>query len=579
MKIMLIGINSKYIHTNLAIRYLYQDLKKLDEEVVMKEYTINQHFDGILKDIYEEQPDIIGFSCYIWNVSMVHKLGRELKKVLPETQIILGGPEVSFEPKVMMEKEDYIDIIIKGEGEKVLTKVLKKIGENESYHDVDNIAFRVRGRIIENSSSTINSFGKEASFPYEGLHVDPNKIYYYESTRGCPYHCEYCLSSTIEGVSFLPIERIQRELDFFLENKVKQVKFVDRTFNANKGHALGIMQYILENHNGYTNFHFEITAELIDEDFISFLKQVPKDMFQFEVGVQSTNSKTLTAINRRMVFSVIKPKLEALVKLENIHLHLDLIAGLPYEDYFSFRKSFNEVFSLGAEKLQLGFLKMLKGSELRKKAEYYGYIFTDEPPYEILANQWIDFSEILKLKDIEELLEIYWNDHGFPKTLRYIMHNLYKNNEFKFFDDFRQYWKDHGLYAQSQGKERLYEILLRFCQHKNLGQIPLIQNLLRFDYLKENKKRKAPESLEIRTLREKEKIWSKESSHEFLQSSEKRQEFIPDSLEMPAKKLIKKVHFEVFEYPVLENFEEGTIAYKDTVMLFDYEHNRAQIIK
>lgn len=582
MKIMLTGINSKYIHTNLAIRYLYQNLLQLEEEVLIKEYTINQHLGDLLKGIYEEQPDIIGISCYVWNISLVHQLGRELKKVLPETMIILGGPEVSFETRRIMEREDYIDIVVKGEGERTLYELLRRISTNDSYHDMDNIAFRVRGKVMENSEKPCNTLDPSAPFPYEGLPINPNKIYYYESTRGCPYNCEYCLSSAISGVRFLPLERIQRDLDFFLKNKVKQVKFVDRTFNANKSHALGIMEYILENHNHHTNFHFEITAELVDEEFIEFLKRIPMGLFQFEVGVQSTNPETLSAINRRMNFTSIIEPLKALINLENIHIHLDLIAGLPYEDYFTFRNSFNDVFNLGAEKLQLGFLKLLKGSELRKKAGEYGYVCTDGPPYEILANQWIDYSEIFKLKDIENLLEKYWNDHRFPKTLNYIIQTKYKGNGFKFFEDFSVFWKEEDLYEQSQGKEILYQILLEFCRWRNFQEIQFIQNILRFDYLKENTKRKAPHFLEVRSVEEKERVWSKEEAHEFLQNPKNRKRYFPHALEETAKKLIKKVHFEVFEHQVFSGEGKEPVIIgegKYCVILFDYEKDRTYRIK
>lgn len=582
MKIMLTSINSKYIHTNLAIRYLYQNLKQLNEEVIFREYTINQHFDDLLKNIYEEQPDVIGFSCYIWNISLIHQIGRELKKVLPETRIILGGPEVGFDTGKIMEKQDYIDIIVKGEGETTLYELLKRMKENESYHDMSNIAFRVRGKVIENTSKPSNTFHDHAPFPYEGLSTDSNKIYYYESARGCPYNCEYCLSSTISGVSFLPMEKIQRDLDFFIKNKVKQVKFVDRTFNAKKNHALGVMNYIMKNHNGFTNFHFEITAELIDEDFIEFLKTAPEGLFQFEVGVQSTNPETLSAINRNMDFSKIKAPLKALVNLKNIHVHLDLIAGLPYEDYFTFRKSFNEVFSLGAEKLQLGFLKLLKGSELRNKAEGYGYVYTDGAPYEILENLWINYTEILKLKDVEDLLEKYWNDRGFPRTLDYVINTLYKANAFKFFDDFSRYWKERGFYEQSQSKESLYVIVLEFCQSQDFDEILFIQNLLRLDYLKENQKRKIPKGLEVKSSEEKSQVWSKEEAHEFLQSIENKKQYLPHAVEISAKKLIKKVHFEVFEYPITKVLEDELLTLsepKDSVILFDYEYDQAYLIK
>ncbi len=582
MKIMLTAINSKYIHTNLAIRYLYQNLRKLDEEVFIKEYTINQHFEDLLKSIYEEQPDVVGISCYVWNISLVHQIGRELKKVLPETRVILGGPEVAFDTRKIMEKEDYIDMIVKGEGETTFYELIRRMKENESYHDMENIAFRVRGKIIENTSNPSNTFHELAPFPYEGLSVDPNKIYYYESARGCPYNCEYCLSSTISGVSFLPMEKVHRDLDFFLKNKVKQVKFVDRTFNANKSHALGIMKHILKNRNGITNFHFEITAELIDEDFIEFLKTAPKGLFQFEVGVQSTNQETLSAINRKMDFSKIKAPLEALVKLENIHIHLDLIAGLPYEDYFTFRKSFNEVFSLGADKLQLGFLKLLKGSELRNKAEEYGYVYTDGSPYEILENQWINYTEILKLKDVEDLLEKYWNDRGFPCSLGYIINTLYKTNAFKFFEDFSHYWKERDLDEQSQSKESLYVIVLEFCQSQDFDEILYIQNLLRLDYLKENQKRKIPKGLEAKTSEEKNQVWSKEEAHEFLQSIENKKQYLPHAVDISAKKLIKKVHFEVFEYPITKVLDKDLLTAsepKACVILFDYEYDQLYLIK
>ena len=435
MKILLTTLNSKFIHTNLAIRYLRESVKDL-VKVDVREYTINNQLDYILKDIYKHDYDVVLFSTYIWNIYDIVKLCENLKKVKPEIKIGLGGPEVTYDSENAMEKYEFLDYILCGEGELVFRSLVEHFLGEKNIEDVKGIVYRKDGQIIVNEEMELLQNLDEIPSPYENLDVKEyeNRIVYYETSRGCPFNCQYCLSSAIKGLRYFSTDRVKRDLKNLIDARVSQIKFIDRTFNANKKFAKEIMEFLMENDNGYTTYHFEVTAHLLDDDMLDFLKNCKEGLFQFEIGVQSTNQKTLDAVGRRDDFEKLSYVVKKIKSFRNIHQHLDLIAGLPYEGYERFEKSFNDVFNLGIEQLQLGFLKMIKGTGMRNSAKQYGYKFKDYAPYEILFNDFITYDEILKIKDIEDILEKYYNSNNFPLSLEYIIKNYYSESPFKFFE-------------------------------------------------------------------------------------------------------------------------------------------------
>ncbi len=569
MKVMLVALNAKYIHTNLAIKYLEKTIDKQVDSLVIGEYTINHSTDYILAEIYKQKPDIICFSCYIWNMGMIHYLCRTLKKVMPEAIIVLGGPEVSYGTKALMEENDAIDMVVIGEGEIIFPSLIKLLDSDGDYSQLEGIAYRARGVVYVNPPSAAVVELDQLPFPYNESIDEPDKIIYYESSRGCPFNCQYCLSSAQQGVRFLPIARVKKELRLFLDSGVKQVKFVDRTFNANKKYAMEIMSFIMENNRGLTNFHFEVTADLLDDEMLDFLKVAPVGLFQFEIGVQSTNPETLKAIDRKMDFERLKEVVKRIASYRSIHQHLDLIVGLPYEDYFSFRKSFNEVFSLRPEKLQVGFLKLLKGSGLRAEAQNYGYVYSDYPPYDILESSCLSYGELLRLRGVEEMVEIYWNSGFFTTSIEVIISNLY-SNAFSFFEALWKYWEKQGYHHSSHNKNRLYEILFEYYQHKGFSFQAVILELLKFDYLRNTKTATLPSLFVNCTEGD-----FKNKCHEFLQKPENLHRFLPKYIDQPAKQIIKKVHFQQFLYDVMALEADPKsfmgVEGKRTTLLFDYE--------
>lgn len=567
---MLVALNAKYIHSNLAVRYLGKTVDKLVDNLSIVEYTINHSSDYILSEIYKLQPDVVGFSCYIWNIELIHYLCKTLKKVLPEVTIVLGGPEVSFETKALMEENDAIDMVVIGEGESTFPSLIKFLSTNEDYSSLEGIAYRGRGSVYVNPAASSLPDMNILPFPYdEDTISDFDKIIYYESSRGCPFNCQYCLSSAEEGVRFLPVERVKKELQYFIDKEVRQVKFVDRTFNANKKTAMEIMSYLILNNKGKTNFHFEVTADLLDDEMLEFLKKAPVGLFQFEIGVQSTNQETLRAIDRRMDFSKLQGAVKRISSYRNIHQHLDLIVGLPHEDYFSFRRSFNDVFGLRPEKLQVGFLKLLKGSGLRAEAEKYGYVYSEYPPYDILESDSLSYGELLRLKGIEEMVEIYWNSRVFNTSIAVLLSSFYTSS-FTFFEELYRFWEMQGYQHASHNKNKVYEILFEFFNYKGFACSDVFRELLKFDYLKNTKTSTLP-SLFNRIEEES----FKNKCHEFLQKPENVASFLPRYSEQPAKHIIKKVHFQQFlcDVTFLEKHpsEICNIELDKTTLLFDYD--------
>ena len=574
MKILLTTLNSKFIHTNLAIRYLKQMVKDIEDiNVDIREYTINNELDFILKDIYTNNYDVILFSTYIWNVNDIVKLCNNLKKVKPNIKIALGGPEVTYDSEEAMKKYDFIDYILYGEGELIFRDFTKYLIGDMKIEDVDGIVYRSNDSIITNKPMKLLENLDLIPSPYEELDKKEyeNRIVYYETSRGCPFNCQYCLSSAIEGLRYFSIDRVKKDLKKLIDARVSQIKFIDRTFNANKKFAMEIMKFLMENDNGYTTYHFEVTAHLLTDDMLEFLKDCKEGLFQFEIGVQSTNEKVLDAVGRRDDFKKLSYVVQKIASFRNIHQHLDLIAGLPYEDYSSFENSFNDVFNLGIEHLQLGFLKMIKGTGIRNQADEHEFRYKEYPPYEVLYNKYISYNEILKLKDIEEILERYFNSKNFVLSMRYIIHNYYKESPFKFFEEFATYFNDNGYFNASQGKNQLYKILVDFYTDKINIETELFKEIVKYDYISLGKTSNVPafmDKVEVDDF--------KNRCHLFLQNEGNILKYIPRFENTPAKQIIKYVHFETFKYDILQLKKNITakLQPKESIILFVYDDKK-----
>lgn len=492
------ALNAKYIHSNLALRYLsrFQNNNQ-KHRVETMEFTINQRLDFIAEELFRKQPDAILFSCYIWNVEMLRQLCPILKKIMPDCVIGFGGPEVSYESETFLRENPAVDFVMRGEGELVFTKYLEHLdtGNPATLGEIESLTYRQNGGIF----STPQMHPMDLAllpFPYEDDFSDvQNQIIYYESSRGCPYHCGYCLSSVENGVRFVPLDKVLPDLQKFLDKNVPQVKFIDRTFNCKKSHAMAIWKYLHEHDNGVTNFHFEITADLIDQETIDFLKTVRKGLFQFEIGVQSTNPQTIRAINRNVDFAALSKIVQKIKDGGNIHQHLDLIAGLPYEDYDSFGRSFNDVYALHPEQLQLGFLKVLKGSMLHQKQKEFEIIYHDTAPYEVLTTHELPYADTLRLKYVEEMVETYYNSGRFLHTLAYLV-PLYKS-PFAFFEALSQFWVAENYHYLGLSKMGLFDALWRFAEQNPNVEKQKLQWKMKFDIALHEKPKKLPAWLTV----------------------------------------------------------------------------------
>lgn len=552
MKVILTTLNSKFIHSCLSIRYLQGYVKDLIE-VEIKEYTINQSIDYIASEIYKMNPDMIGFSTYIWNLTETLQICEILKMVKPNIKIFLGGPEVSFDGIDIMKENKFIDFIIYGEGEETFREFIQEeIHDNKNYNKIKGLIYREDEKIIENRPRPLIKDLNKIPLLYEDIGDEfENKIVYFESSRGCPFGCRFCLSSTIDGVRYFGIERVKEELGNLIKGKVGQVKFVDRTFNANKKYAMEIMNFIMEKDPENMNFHFEVTAHLLDAEMMEFLSNVKEGLFQFEIGVQSTNDKTIDSVGRTTDF----PKLRKITKIiksyEKIHQHLDLIAGLPYEGYDSFRKSFNDVYEIRSEKIQLGFLKLLKGSELRMDEEKYGFKYLNIPPYEIIENDYISYGEIVKLKSIEELVDRYYNEGYFENSIEYIIKNHY-NSPFDFYEEFSSYWEGGGYHRISNSRNKLYDIILDFYRFKRYDDIYIFNELLKFDFIRNNKNGNLPKKIN----RSKDNL-TQGQIHEILKNERILKTYLKEYKDIPTKKIIRNISIERFNVDIFKIIENG----------------------
>ena len=488
MKILLAACNAKYIHSNLAVYDLQAYASDYADHIVLKEYTINQQKDDIMRDIYLEHPDVVCVSCYIWNLSFVKELMADLIKILPGADFWAGGPEVSYDAEKFLTENSEFKGVMVGEGEETFKELAGYYVEKnpQNLKDMTGICYRDGDRIIHNGWRQIMDLSS-IPFIYKDLSEFKNRIIYYESSRGCPFSCSYCLSSIDKKLRFRDTETVKKELQFFIDNKVPQVKFVDRTFNCKHDHAMAIWKYINEHDNGVTNFHFEISADLLREEELQEMSTMRPGLIQLEIGVQSTNPDTIKAIHRTMDFEKLKGIVDRIHSFGNIHQHLDLIAGLPYEDYDSFRNSFNDVYALKPQQLQLGFLKVLKGSHMMEMCREYGIVYKTQEPYEVLSTKWLDYDHVLKLKTVENMVEVYYNSGQFQNTLEYL--EKFFPDAFSIYERLGSFFMEKGYGDVSHTRMRRYEILLEFLEDVPEISMDQVKDQMVYDlYLRENLK-------------------------------------------------------------------------------------------
>lgn len=507
MNILLTAINAKYIHSNLAVyslrAYAAGKCERYKEEIEIAEYTINQPLDQILMDLYKRKPEVLCFSCYLWNIEYVEQLVAELGKIMPQTDIWLGGPEVSYHASHMLEQFPQVYGIMRGEGEETFLelaefyynnsgKSLEQCEKVQRLKEIVGITFRDGEEIIETADRSVMDLSK-VPFVYEDLDVFMNKIIYYESSRGCPFSCSYCLSSIDKCLRFRDLELVKKELQFFIDHEIPQVKFVDRTFNCKHSHSMEIWSYIKEHDKGKTNFHFEVAADLLNEEELNLISTMRPGLIQLEIGVQSTNEQTIKEIHRTMKFSQVTEVVNRVHAAKNIHQHLDLIAGLPFEDYNSFHKSFCDVYALRPEQLQLGFLKVLKGSYMEEKTKDYELLYQNRPPYEVLSTKWLPYSDVIRLKGLEEMVEVYYNSRQFEHTME-LLEQVF-GDAFVMFEEMSNYYEEHGYYGVNHNRVARYEILYAFIKEVALVQYETLlteeqfrQTLVMDLYLRENMK-------------------------------------------------------------------------------------------
>ncbi|MDO5591006.1 MAG: B12-binding domain-containing radical SAM protein [Lachnospiraceae bacterium] len=567
MKILLAAINAKYIHSNLAVYCLkaYAKMHCQSEygngeiEIEIGEYTINQQIDDIMRDVYERQPDVLCLSCYIWNLKYVEELIREMKKVRPDLIIWTGGPEVSYDAPEVLKRLPEVAGVMKGEGEKTFCEVsmayLQAEKENgnlkvsdERFSEIDGITYRDSEGMIKENAWREPMDLSEVPFVYDQLEDFEHKIIYYETSRGCPFSCSYCLSSIDKRLRFRGLDLVFKELQFFLDHKVPQVKFVDRTFNCKHDHAKAIWQYISEHDNGITNFHFEVSADLLNEEELNIITGMRPGLIQLEIGVQSTNADTIREIHRTMNLEELAKKVDRVNRAGNIHQHLDLIAGLPFEDLKSFAKSFDDVYRMRPEQLQLGFLKVLKGSYMESKKENYGLQYKSLPPYEVLSTKWISYEEILHLKGIEEMVEVYYNSRQFEETIEALEKEY--ESAFSMFEKMWEFYKHEQYHQVNHKRSERYEILLRFVAEYHPDQVEYFRELLTYDYyLRENAKSRPSFAGE--------EVLTKEEFRQFYETEDKERRYLKSYEKYDKNQLRKMTHLEKF--PLLQK-----------TVLFDY---------
>ena len=570
MKVLLTAVNAKYIHSNPAVYSLQKFVTAYAPEygrnVELAEFTINHYADDILQEIYRRRPDVVAFSCYIWNLQMIERVLEDLPKVLPEVQIWAGGPEVSYDAPDFLKKHDCMTGVMMGEGEETFLELMEYWHGKKKLNEIPGITWRdSEGEIKVQPGRPLLDMNR-IPFLYDELDDFEHRIIYYESSRGCPFSCSYCLSSIDKSVRFRDAQTVVKELQFFLDRKVPQVKFVDRTFNCRHSHALTIWNYIREHDNGITNFHFEIAADLLNEEELALLNTMRPGLVQLEIGVQSTNQKTIEAIDRVMDFSHLCSVVKRVQSGHNIHQHLDLIAGLPWENFDSFRQSFNDVYHLYPDQLQLGFLKVLKGSKMQEKAEEYGIVYHSDPVYEVFYTNWISYQEILELKQIEDMVEVYYNSGQFPNTIRHLEKEFC--DPFTMYQQLAAFYGQQGWWGQSHSRMQRFEMLREFIH--SVSENGIYDELLLLDlYLRENSKSRPKWAPDLQNEKKQFLDWfrQEEQEHQVLKGYEG----------FSARQMMNMVHLERFsiETAQLCGWEQQKEDTQECWVLFDYRNRNA----
>ena len=570
MKFLLTAVNAKYIHSNPAIYSLraYAGVT-YEQHIELAEYTINHSLQSILTGIYEKKPDVIGFSCYIWNIRMIEELLEELPKIMPRVPIWVGGPEVTYRAAEFLEQHPSVQGVMVGEGEATFLEVLRYyLEEPISLSQIAGIVYRdEKGRIIQNEPRELTNLDR-LPFLYHNLEPFTNRIIYYETGRGCPYRCSYCLSSIDKTVRLRSFSVVREELQFFLDHQVTQVKFVDRTFNCNRKHAMDIWQYLIEHDNGVTNFHFEIEADILSEEELALLAKARPGLFQMEIGVQTANPETLHEIRRTARLDRIEHAVAQLKRAGNIHVHLDLIAGLPFEDYESFGHSFDTVYAMEPEQLQLGFLKVLWGSYMQEKAKDYELKYLTTSPYEVLSTKWLSYGDVVRLKRVEEMVELYYNSNQFTTTLPLL--EAFFARPFAMYQALADFYEDNGYFVTTPSRIYRYQVLLDFILSIAPGEhLAYFKEALTYDiYLRENAKSRpdfAPDLQEYKNV-----------ITDFYREEAEKHRFLPESSQYDARQLQRMTHLEVLQYPVfskekMAELKNGLWEKEESYfVLFDY---------
>lgn len=545
MKVLLVAVNAKFVHSNLAVRYLKAYTSDLNYECLIREFSINDRKERVLEEITNEKPDMVAFSCYIWNIEFIQSLSKLIKLVNSNIEIVYGGPEVSYDGAQFL-SENPGDYVVAGEGEETFREFIKLKLHGSGEMNIKGLYYKKDGEISYDGSRPLMDMNKVA-FPYKAEEDLRNKIVYYEASRGCPFRCKYCLSSTEHGVRFLDVERVKRDLKYFIDKNVTLVKFVDRTFNCNRKFAMDIWSFLI-NLETDTAFHFEISADILSKEELALLALAPKGRFQFEVGVQTTNDEVLRNINRFVNFSDIKEKVDELEALKNIKQHLDLIAGLPGEDLISFKRSFNDVYAIRPEEIQLGFLKLLKGSSMREEADKWGMVYSPYPPYEILKTNSISYEELIVLKRVEEVLDKYYNSGKFNTIIKYFEDKF--SSPFDFYYELGMYFYNKGYMSRSISSADYYKVLDEFNKEVLKDNSHILCEIIKFDYLMYNKKRWLPEFLNRDNL---EKEFEKKAKRELSEDSN----------------LPKNYHLEKFKVNIMEFINSGSIVFGEFLLAFN----------
>ncbi len=547
MKFLLSTLNSKYVHTSLSLRCLYSMVKD-DFDVTVREFTINDNYLSVISSVYREKADVICFSCHIWNFDKIINLCENIKKANKNIFIVLGGPEVTYTAKETLKDYPFVDAVVVGEGEITIKELFFSLEKGLDLSSVDGLAYRIENEIIKNRPRDLVANLDELPFVYDdSIDEYKNKIIYYESSRGCPFSCSYCLSGEKGKVRYLSLDRVKRDLDFFISHNVPLVKFVDRTFNANKKRTKEIFKYIIDNSKN-TKFHMELAGDLIDDEIIDILSKAPRDILQFEIGVQTTNPRTMEEINRKISWNNLRENIIKLLQKTTIHIHLDLIAGLPFEDFESFKKSFNDVFVLRPHVLQLGFLKLLKGANITENQEKYGYNYMSLAPYEVINNDFITYDQILDLHDIDFVFDRFYNSGSFETTIDLILKEY--ESPFEMFYELSKFFKYRGFMDKLLSKYDLYDVFYEFSKNIQAD----CTDSLKYDFLKNIRSHNLPEWCKKNITRD-----FTDTCYEILKNEEFKKDNLPHYFDVPAKAVIKHVHFEQFT---------------DRVLLFDYKTDK-----